>query len=152
MDISERTTEVDRSVVIEAVRMEHMKEVILLLQNISTYMPPREYYDDIWNSFLNQPNVFAVSAIENGKVVGYGSIFIESKIRGGKVGHIEDIVSEPSRRNGGIGKMLVNGLCDIARLHQCFKVVLFCRQHNVAFYEKCDFKTSGVALQRIIGD
>jgi glucosamine-phosphate N-acetyltransferase len=136
--------------IIEPLQRKHMEQVILLLQNISVYLPPKYSYDDIWESFINQPNIHSVVATENEEVVGYGAVVIETKIRGGKMGHIEDIVSHPNKRNMDIGKMVVNALYEIAKTKQCYKVSLQCQQHNILFYEKCEYKVSGTAMQRFI--
>ena len=135
---------------IEPSQRHHLEQVILLLQNLSNYLPPVSCHEEIWAIFQNQTNVHSVVAIEGDFVVGYGSILIEAKIRGGKMGHIEDIVSHPNKRNTGIGKMIVSALYDIARSKSCYKVSLQCQQHNISFYEKCDFKLSGTTMQRFI--
>ena len=136
--------------IIEPLQRKHMEQVILLLQNMSVYLPPKDSYDDIWESFINQPNVHSVVATENEEVVGYGALVIEAKIRGGKIGHIEDIVSHPNKRNMDIGKMVVNALYKIAKTKQCYKVSLQCQQHNIPFYEKCEYKVRGTAMHRFI--
>lgn len=129
---------------------DHMDQVILLLQNISSFTPPKELHDEIWDTFKSQLNVHSVVAIEDDLVVGYGSIVIESKIRGGKMGHIEDIATHSEKRNTGIGKIIVNALYDIAHANGCYKVTLQCQQHNISFYEKCEYSVSGTAMQRFI--
>ena len=136
--------------IIELLQQKHMEQVILLLQNMSVYLPPKDSYNFIWKSFINQPNVHSVVATENEEVVGYGAVVIETKIRGGKTGHIEDIVSHPNKRNMGIGKMIINALYEIAKTNQCYKVSLQSQQHNISFYEKCEYKVSGTAMQRFI--
>ena len=135
---------------IEPIRREHMGEVINLLQSMSAFQPPKEAYDEIWASFSAQAHVFSVVALIDNIVVGYGSVVIENKIRGGKMGHVEDIVSSPTQRKKGIGKAIVNALYEIAKQHGCYKVALQCQEHNVAFYERCDYKGSGSAMQRFI--
>ncbi|MBZ1350126.1 GNAT family N-acetyltransferase [Alcaligenaceae bacterium LF4-65] len=137
-------------VIIEPLNYQHLEQVILLLQNVSTYLPPVRCHNEIWTAFQSQSNVHSVVAIKGDIVIGYGSIIIELKIRGGKMGHIEDIVSHPNQRNKGIGKMIVSALYDIARSKSCYKVSLQCQQHNISFYEKCDFKLSGTTMQRFI--
>ena len=136
------------AVTIELLQKKHMKQVILLLQNLSVYLPPEDSYCDIWKSFINQTNVHSVVATENEQVVGYGAIVIETKIRGGKKGHIEDIISHPNKRNVGIGKMIVNSLFEIAKTNQCYKVSLQCHQQIISFYENCEFKLCGKAMER----
>lgn len=136
--------------IIEPTQQKHMEQVVQLLQAMSAYLPPKESYGDIWQSFINQPHVRSVVATENDGVVGYGAVVFETKIRGGKIGHVEDIVSHPNRRNKGIGKMVVNALYEIARENKCYKVVLQCQQNNVFFYEKCSFNVGGSAMQRFV--
>ena len=137
-------------VIIEPLKRQHLEQVILLLQNMSLYLPPVSCHEEIWATFLSQPNVHSVVAIEGDLVVGYGSVLIEAKIRGGKMGHIEDIVSHPDKRNTGIGKMIVGALYNIASSNSCYKVSLQCQEHNIFFYEKCNFKLSGATMQRFI--
>ena len=66
------------------------------------------------------------------------------------MGHIEDIVSHPNYRKKGLGKFIVDGLFDVAKANGCYKVALQCREHNVKFYEKCNYELSGVAMQRFV--
>jgi glucosamine-phosphate N-acetyltransferase len=127
-----------------------MEDVIDLLQHMSEFQPPKKDYDNIWATFSSQTHVFSVVALINNRVVAYGSVVIENKIRGGKMGHVEDIVTSPNHRQKGIGKSVVDALYDIAKTHGCYKVALQCQQHNVAFYEKCEYKLSGSAMQRFI--
>ena len=89
-------------------------------------------------------------AIIDEKIVGYGSLVIEAKIRGGKAGHIEDIVSLENYRKKGVGKAILNGLFDLAEKNGCYKVSLQCKEHNVQFYEKCNYELNGVAMQRFV--
>jgi glucosamine-phosphate N-acetyltransferase len=138
------------AVMIEPIQQKHIADVILLLQDISIYLPPRELYEEIWETFISQSNVFSIVATHNGKVVGYGSVVIETKIRGGKVGHIEDVVSHSEKRNKGLGKMITDKLFDIAKTNNCYKVSLQCQQQNIQFYEKCEYKRSGTTMQRFI--
>ena len=129
----------------------YMEEVILMLHNnLSEYKPSVAEYDEIWESFSSQSNVFSVVAIIDKKVVGYGSIFIETKIRGGKAGHIEDIVTHENFLNKGIGKLIQQHLYIKACEHGCHKIALQCRDHNVEFYKKCNYKTSGVGMQKFL--
>ena len=123
--------------------------VIELLQSISDYKPSKKDYSKIWNKFNNQKNVHALVALINNKIVGYGSVVIETKIRGGKMGHIEDIVSHKKFRNIGIGKNIVNELFILAKKKGCYKMSLQSKKHNTSFYKKCGYKINGITMQRI---
>jgi len=138
------------STTVRLVERNDLESVIVLLQNISSFFPPRDSFDDIWQGFTSQENNFSFIAEEGSHVIGYGSILIETKIRGGKLGHIEDIVVAQDYRRRGIGKVLLETLYTLALDHGCYKVSLHCQSHNSDFYEKCGYIPSGSALQRFI--
>lgn len=132
------------------VEKQHMAEIVELLQSLSEFKPSETEYDSIWEAFHKQEHVHSIVALLDKRVVGYGSIIIETKIRGGKMAHIEDIVSGTNYRNLGIGREIVNALHDIAIEHRCYKIALQCSQDNVPFYEKCGYQVSGLTLQRFL--
>ena len=133
------------------IKKNHMKSVIDLLQFISDYKPDEKDYDQIWDEFQSQTNYFGLVALdEKVGVVGYGCIFIERKIRGGKMGHIEDIAVLPDFRKKGIGRLLVNALYQISQEEKCYKVSLACKEHNLSFYQKCDFVIDGISLSKLL--
>ena len=84
------------------------------------------------------------------QIIGTGTIIIEPKLIHGcsNVGHIEDIVIHNDHRNRGIGKMLLNNLVERALTNKCYKVVLFCDEKNVEFYEKCSFIRNGINMSK----
>lgn len=127
---------------------EHMRDVIHVLQSISSYSPPEEQYDEIWIKFSGQDHVQALVAIVGERVVGYGSVSFETRIRGGKVAHVEDIACLREFRGMGVGKAIVDALSKLAFEQSCFKLSLQCEKDNVLFYEKCSFKVSGVSMQQ----
>tara|TARA_B100000780_G_scaffold3899_1_gene3124 strand:- start:178 stop:606 length:429 start_codon:yes stop_codon:yes gene_type:complete len=125
-----------------------MIEIVKLLQEISNYEPNETLFDDIWENFNSQKNVYSVVAQIGDVIVGYGAIVVETKIRGGKMGYIEDIVSHSEFRKKGVGKAIVEALFKIAKDNDCYKVALQCKEHNVSFYNKCNYELSGLAMQR----
>jgi len=136
-----------KNISIRAVLQSDMNAVIELLQSISEFKPSKSEYLPIWNSFCQQTNVHSLVAVLDSKIVGYGSIVIETKIRGGKMGHIEDIVTHLDYRNMGMGKLIILQLIKIAEQCKCYKVSLQCHFENIIFYEKCGFKLSGNCMQ-----
>ena len=66
-------------------------------------------------------------------------IIIEQKLRGDCVAHIEDVVVEKKYRGLGIGRQIVDYLCELAIDSDCSKVVLHCLEENVDFYKNCGF-------------
>jgi len=137
----------EKNILIRAVKKNDMDAVIELLQLISEFKPSKSDFLSIWNSFCDQSQVHSLVAVMDNQIVGYGSIVIETKIRGGKMGHIEDIVSHSLFRKKGIGKAVVDALFNIAKENSCYKVALQCKEHNIKFYENCNYEISGVAMQ-----
>lgn len=86
-----------------------------------------------------------VAVSSQGRVQGTGSALIEPKfIRGGKAcGHIEDIVIDKEARGAHVGQQIIAQLVQFCHTHDCYKVILDCSDHNVAFYEKCGFIVKG---------
>ncbi len=139
-----------RNLLIRLIKKNDMSFVIELLQSISKYKPSKSEYTKIWNKFKNQKNIHAIVAITNNKIVGYGSIVIETKIRGGKMGHIEDIVSHKDFRKSGVGRAILDKLFVLAKKKGCYKVALQCKKHNISFYKKCKYKVNAITMQRLI--
>lgn len=140
----------NKKIFIDKLEKKHMREVILMLTSISDFKPNLKDYDSIWNKFKKQKNVHSIIAKYTNKLVGYGSIVIETKIRGGKVGHIEDIVSHVEYRKKGIGRLIIKELCFIAKKEKCYKVVLQCKEDKIPFYGKCNFEVNGNTMQKFL--
>lgn len=81
-------------------------------------------------------------------IVASGTIIIEPKIiRGGKsVGHIEDIVTSSSYRGKGLGQDILELLIQEGRENNCYKIILNCTDNLKGYYEKVDFKESGMQM------
>ena len=71
----------------------------------------------------------------------------QTKIKN-KVGHIEDVVVDAAARGTHVGVRLVTALLDAARAAGCYKVILDCAEHNVAFYERAGLARKGVEMVR----
>lgn len=81
-------------------------------------------------------------------IVASGTIIIEPKIiRGGKpVGHIEDIVTSSNYRGKGLGQDILELLIQEGREKNCYKIILDCKDNLKSYYEKMDFKESGMQM------
>ena len=76
------------------------------------------------------------------RIIGSATLFIEQKFihNGGKVGHIEDVVVSKEYEGRGIGFKLVNSLLEKARVMNCYKTILDCKDELIPFYERIGFK------------
>lgn len=127
-----------------------LQVIKLLSDNISNYTPKFINLSRIWKIYSSQKNTFAIVALNEKKIVGYGSVILEFKIRGGIACHIEDIVVKEKYRKFGIGKFIMQKLYNYAKKKKCYKISLQCKNKNVKFYKKCGYEINGVTMQKLI--
>ena len=89
----------------------------------------------------NSDHIIKVAEID-GKIVGSTTLLIEQKFihEGGKVGHIEDVVVSKEFEGRGIGMKLVVSLLEKAKMINCYKTILDCKEDLIPFYERIGFK------------
>ena len=89
----------------------------------------------------NSDHIIKVAEID-GKIVGSTTLLIEQKFihEGGKVGHIEDVVVSKEFEGRGIGMKLVVSLLEKAKMMNCYKTILDCKDELIPFNEKIGFK------------
>ena len=139
--------------IITRLTREHFPGALKLLQDISSFDPLEDDYESIWQSFIEQSNIFPIQATSEDKLVGCGFLITATRVRGGKVGYLEDIAVLPNYRAKGIGRMIVNALVDIARSEGCFKVTLQCDGTNSNFYEGLSFfQTDQITMCKFFDD
>ena len=75
-------------------------------------------------------------------MIGTASLILEHKFlhRGGTIGHIEDVATHPAHVGKGAGSAVVRALVELARQSGCYKVILSCKDENIAFYSKIGFR------------
>jgi len=101
----------------------------------------REFVKELDN---DHSSLIFLYEIDN-KIVGTIKIIIEKKFYNEKcyVGHIEDVVVDNIYRGQGHGKKMVKFANDLCTEKGCYKVLLYCSDHNVKFYEKSGFMIEG---------
>jgi glucosamine-phosphate N-acetyltransferase len=97
---------------------------------------------DIFRNIKSRSDYVIYVAVQNSKVIGSATIFIEQKFihDGGKVGHIEDVVVRKEHQGEGIGQKLIVTLLVYAKKKGCYKTVLDCTDEVTPFYEKLGFR------------
>ncbi|KAJ1954756.1 Glucosamine-phosphate N-acetyltransferase-like protein [Dispira parvispora] len=85
---------------------------------------------------------------ERSRIVACGTLVLEQKLlrNCGKIGHIEDIVVSSTERGKRLGLHLIHQLKHLGHALGCYKVILNCKQSNVAFYEKCGLEVRDVQM------
>lgn len=103
-----------------------------------------------WWNIISDSLAFPYVVEINGEIKGTATLYILEKLihSGGKVGLIEDVAVSPSARGLGLGKMLIDTLVELANKQGCYKVNLSCTEHNVPFYEKCDFYRHEITMRK----
>ena len=134
----------------------YFSQIIELLQVISDFYPNQKNEEIIWESFINQKDVYSFIALDchassfEHKLVGFGSLHLSRKVRGGVIGFIEDVAILENYRGKGLGKLLLNKLITKAKEESCYKLVLESKEQNSVFYQKVGFKKSGCSMSLIL--
>ena len=89
----------------------------------------------------NQNHIIHV-AVDDNKIVGSTTLLVEQKFihDGGLVGHIEDVVVRKDYEGKGIGIKLVMSMLERAKVKNCYKTILDCKDDVKQFYERVGFK------------
>ena len=97
---------------------------------------------EILKKIKQNPNHIIHVAVDDNKIVGSTTLFIEQKFihDGGLVGHIEDVVVRKDYEGKGIGIKLVTSMLEHAKEKNCYKTILDCKDSLKPFYEKMGFK------------
>lgn len=137
-------------VTIRAFMLEDIDSVIELLQDVSCYRPDAETVPALANAFATLSDRHGCVALCDGRLVGFGSVFVLHRIRGGCSGVIEDMVVAADLRGQGIGKLILNWLLMVAREHECFKITLESSPRAERFYSAAGFVKTGRFLKLIL--
>ena len=118
-----------------------------LLSNLtSTGNLNDDIYNEVFSYHENHPKQYNIIVIEDkatAKLIGSGTLIINTDILGRKYGLIEDIVVSKDFQGKGLGKKVVLTLVDIAKNKRCPKINLDCSNENELFYTKCGFHQHG---------
>jgi len=92
--------------------------------------------------------IAVIEDVSKGKIVAAATLFVELKfIRGCAIcGHIEDVVVDETYRGQNLGLKIIGQLKTWAKEAGCYKVILDCGEHNVAFYNKLGFQKKEVQM------
>lgn len=91
-------------------------------------------------------------AKSNGKIVGTSTIIIEPKFIHdlSYVAHIEDVVVDSKYRHQGIGSKLMDKMEQLAKMYNCYKLILDCSVENKIFYEKNGYIQKNIQMARYL--
>ena len=105
-----------------------------LYQQLSSITIDKEKAEDLFKTLCNNPDRVYIGLfyMHNLKVklVGITTLYIERKVihNGQSVGHIEDVVIDQGHRGKKMGGSLINKAITIAKTHNCYKIILACKE------------------------
>jgi len=106
----------------------------------------QEQFNDQLDNMIDYCKIIVIEY--NNNIIGAGSIFKIKKLHNNPIGQIEDIIITNQYRKYGLGKQLINKLVNIGfNDYNCYKITLNCLEKNIGFYEKCNFKISGIQFK-----
>lgn len=129
---------------------EDIDAVIDLLQDVSAYRPAADAVPVLSETFSVQPDCYACVAMQEGRLVAFGSVFILNRVRGGRSSVIEDVVVAADLRGQGVGQQIVKALVEAARARGCFKVSLEAAASARPFYKACGFSAAGQTMKILL--
>lgn len=97
----------------------------------------------------NKNQVHLVAVDQRGMVLGLTTLILEQKFVHNfrMMGHIEDVVVRPAYERRGIGRALIRQAIAEAKKAGCYRLRLFCADHNLPFYRKAGFRPHENAMQ-----
>lgn len=129
------------------VERKDLREVFLLLQQLTEIDYSKRDEEDCWNKFNSNTSSNSIVGLYKDEVIAYGSLVIENKIRGEAAGHIEDIIVDNKARGNNVGVMLIDELIKIGKEKECYRITLFCKEHLIKFYNKNGFDVNSIAMK-----
>jgi len=128
-----------------------MMQHLALLQQLA---PTPDVSSDTYYSHIRDIHQMGhiLIAVEGNRIVGTGTLLVEPKlIHGGRyAGHIEDLAVDPAYRGQGIGSTIVNRLKESAKMHNCYKIILNCKEELISFYEKAGFEKGEAQMKQYL--
>eukprot|EP00760_Papus_ankaliazontas_P023160 PhM_4_TR1960/c1_g1_i1/m.96284/K00621/GNPNAT1, GNA1; glucosamine-phosphate N-acetyltransferase len=94
---------------------------------------------------------YTLVAVHDDRVVAMAAVIIEPKLTRncGFVGHIEDVVVDDAFRGTGLGREVIDRVCEYGFVDgRCYKIILDCAESNQGFYEKCGFQRKEIQMRR----
>ncbi|SEG42992.1 GNAT family N-acetyltransferase [Paenibacillus sp. UNC499MF] len=133
---------------IRLIRHDELDQLLELYRQLNTedpVIPPSEELDRQWSDMFHDPGMKFVVAEDQGKLAAVCVLVIVRNLtRGGRpFGLIENVVTSENHRKKGYGSLILQKALDLARVADCYKVMLLTSSKEDAtlrFYEKNGFE------------
>ena len=108
----------------------------------------------VYDLALSSKNQVYLCAVEENKVVGFGSLTIKNNLwQEGNLGHIDELVVDSNSRGKGIGRQLLSQLIILAKEMKCRRIELdtaFHRKEAHRFYEQQGFENRAYLFSMVL--
>jgi ribosomal protein S18 acetylase RimI-like enzyme len=115
-------------------------------------------YGSFLGSQLNEPDIIILVAEQDGEVIGYTYTGVEGtdymSLRG-PAGVLHDIVIDPTHREHGVGRMLLDATLEALKSRGARQVVLSTAEHNEPaqrLFARTGFRRTMIEMTRELGD
>ncbi|HVK36052.1 MAG TPA: GNAT family N-acetyltransferase [Microlunatus sp.] len=118
----------------------------------TSYVVDRDTYATIFPGLVAEPSVLLLVATDDGAVVGYllGQRHVTFHA-GGPVLWVEEVMVDPDRRGGGVGRALMEAAEDLARTSRAAYVALATRR-AADFYAALGYEESAAYVKKALRD
>lgn len=149
-------SENDASEIVKLIKLFYNKEEYSIIKIDKSYF--NDYYELLreFNFKIDEKHINTLyienccnqlyGIIIDNKLIATAKLVIEQKIYK-NVGHIEDVIVNFNYRKRKYGSVLIKHLINEAKLLDCYKLTLSCKEHLKTFYEACGMKQTGFAIE-----
>ena len=133
-------------ITIDEIKHEDLDKGFLeVLDNLLPSQISNDFAKGILKEIKSNPlhKIFVAKDTENNIIVGATTLIIEPKFinKGMRVGYIEDVSVRKGYEGQGIGRQIIDYVTNNAKkVQQCKKIILYCSEKNIPFYEKLGYK------------
>lgn len=132
---------------VRSIKPDELEKLLVLYQYLNPEDPTLEVDQSLekhWNLILSDPSLHYLVIEEDGKLISSCALaIIKNLTRSARpYGLIENVVTHPDYRKKGYGTGVLRKAVEIARLNNCYKVMLMTGRKEdgvLSFYEKAGF-------------
>lgn len=135
------------NVSVRAVFAHELLELLELYQHLNDddpFLEPNHNIIQLWHSILEAPNTYLLVVEHESRIVSTCMLnIINNLTRNARpFAIIENVVTHTDYRGNGFGKLILNGAIEIAKEHNCYKIMLLTGRNKdevLRFYESVGF-------------
>lgn len=94
-----------------------------------------------------QVDKFTAKKYDGMKCVSWGSLIINHPDDGSPFGLIENVFTIKEFRGRGYATQIVKNLIELGKRHNCYKIILYCKDEHLSMYEKIGFEKNQNTLR-----